>query len=197
MFSAKTRDAIRPALFESFFVLLGVLLALGANEWRQHEKDEDRVRTAKLSILEEMRENRQAIATSHTYHASLLQLLNTPHEEDWVPDTRTVFSKGFILPANLYSTAWHSASDTGILANMKYEDVLALSRIYARQRRYEMMADSVSGIIYQALFEEGANAIGQNYHNLSAIISAFHYRETALLAQYDQAIAQAKQKKAQ
>jgi len=35
----KTRDAIQKALFEAFFVVLAVALALAANEWRQERAD--------------------------------------------------------------------------------------------------------------------------------------------------------------
>lgn len=63
---------LRVILLETFFLVLGVLLALGANNWREQHNNEQRAETARLSILEELKSNQEAVTAAIDYHSYLM-----------------------------------------------------------------------------------------------------------------------------
>lgn len=187
--TSKTKDAVRSALFEAGFVVLGVVLALAANEWRQARADESQSRQAVVSILEELKSNREAMAASMDYHHGLMEMLMAEHEEGWVPEARQ-FPRGFVFPAGVSRTAWETASETGALSKTDFEVVVELSKIYAQQERYEFQARSVGEIIYAEMFRGGTAAIAENYRNFITIIGTFAYREKQMIELYDLILAE-------
>ncbi len=177
-------ETVRSALLEAAFVVLGVVLAFAANEWRESRADQAAARQAMETILDELESNRSSISEALEYHRGLLEMLFAEHEEGWAPRGEQ-FSRGFIAPAQLSRTAWASASETGALAKMDFEVVNLLSSAYAQQERYEAQVLSVGAIIYGELFRGGTEAIAANYRNLASLIATFSYREQQLLASYD------------
>jgi hypothetical protein len=186
--TSKTKDAIRSALFEAAFVVLGVVLALAANEWRQARADKHQSEQALATIFEELKTNRTAMSAALEYHSGLLDTLGGQHEEGWKPGLR-VFRGGFIAPAKTSRTAWETASETGAFPKTDFTIVKELSNVYAQQDRYEDQARKVGEIIYGELFRGGAKSVADNYRNLASIIATFKYREMEMLAEYDEAIA--------
>ncbi|HEX5727511.1 MAG TPA: hypothetical protein VFX98_18710 [Longimicrobiaceae bacterium] len=185
----------RPILLESFFVVLGVVVALAANEVRQAVVQRREAATALASIREELATNRRAVLESASYHIRLNDTLFTyvrsapggASAPARVPDVR-VFERGFINPAQLLSTAWNAASATEAVHHMQYADVLLLARIYEEQRDYQRQSEQVGSIIYGGIFNQGMGGVLRNYSNLSSIISSFWYRECQLLRSYDEVL---------
>tara|TARA_R100000687_G_scaffold82806_1_gene83382 strand:+ start:74893 stop:75450 length:558 start_codon:yes stop_codon:yes gene_type:complete len=165
-------------------VVLGVVLALAANEWRQNRAEAAEANTALTEIVRELGANRQAVATALEYHRGLVdrivQVADTPAQL-----SLRDFSRGFISPAQVHRTAWSSAAEIGTLSNMSYESVLVLSRVYAQQENYQEQAKSVGQIIYSELYSGGTSAIIANSANLAGVLQTFTYREQQLLAAYD------------
>lgn len=186
--NSKTRDALRSALFEATFVVFGVVLALGANEWRQIRADQDLAEQALASIIEELVGNREALASSVEYHEGLIGLLSEEHEAGWAPEPRQ-FPRGFVSPARTARTAWESASETGALAKTEFPVVVELSGVYAVLDRYEAQARSIGELIYAELFSGGTDAIMRKHENLKSMIVALNYRERELLARFDATLA--------
>jgi hypothetical protein len=61
----------RPILLEAAFVVLGVVLALGANEWRKSYVDRRNAEAALASIREELQANRTVVGESFDYHGGM------------------------------------------------------------------------------------------------------------------------------
>ncbi len=185
-----------PIVLEAFFVVLGVVLALGANEVREFYNRKEHGEVALTSITREIEENRSAVAAALDYHLYLSDTLRTIQRsnessvlEHGYPDAR-VFSKGFISPATVLNTAWEAANATDALGVMDYEDVLLLSRIYESQRVYAYQSQVSGDLIYAKLFSEGYIGMLENYQNLSTMIGSFWYQECRLLMSYDDLIAE-------
>lgn len=178
------RHLIGPALFEAAFVVLGVVLALAANEWRQNRADIARANTALTEIVRELAANQQAVATALEYHRGLVNKIAQVADNSTTLRLRD-FSSGFIAPAQVHRTAWSSAAEIGALTNMPYESVLVLSRVYAQQENYQQQAKSVGQIIYAELYRGGTSAIIANSDNLVNVLQTFAYREQQLLESYD------------
>jgi hypothetical protein len=182
----------RPILLEAFFIMLGVVLALAADEWRQDRAERRQARAALASIRTEMATNREGIERSVRYHLHLADTLSrllqrtatqAPGTPPPYPDRR-VFSRGFIGPASMLETAWDAANATDALTHMAYDDVLALGHLYEQQRDYEAQAQQVGALLYTRMFNEGFDAVLRNYGNLHTIISTIWYRECQLLVNY-------------
>ena len=182
----------RAILLEAVFVVLGVVLALAANEWRESASNRREATTALRSVREELGANRATVLESATYHIaisdSLFGRMRRPPADAEVPDAR-LFSRGFIHPARVLHTAWDAATATEAIRHMRHRDVLTIARIYALQENYAKQGEIVGTIIYNNLFEQGTGGIVRNYRNLASIVSTFWYRECELLLSYDSAMA--------
>ena len=178
----------RPILLEAFFVVLGVLLALSGNEWRQDRINKNRAEAALDSIIEEISANQSMVHASIEYHSMLVDTLTAfmmVHGRD--PSRHPnpqLFSKGFTNPAPIVSRAWETAMATGVVEYMDYEDVLRVSQLYESQDGYEMQSQFVGQEIYSQIFQSGYLKIVQNYQNLNAIVGTYLYRECELAQAY-------------
>lgn len=183
-----TRDALRSALFEAAFVVLGVVVALGANEWRGARADRIQSEQAIETIIEEIQNNRATVAGSIEYHEGLLKELRAEHEPGWQPGF-ALFKRGFVSPATISRTAWESASETGALAKTEFGRVIELSSAYSLQQRYEDQTRIVAEILFAEIFHNGATAVLANYRNLTGTIESMVYSERKLVAQFDGTLA--------
>ncbi len=182
---SKQRIAWRPLLLEAFFVVLGVVLALAANEWREYRNHRQHAAQALAGIREELDANRRAVDDALRYHLHLADTLRLFLAQ---PDGRPpTFSRGFTDPATMLSTAWETANATDAVSYMDYDDVLLLSRTYAGQRSYEQQKQNVGQLIYARLFDEGFQGVYGNLANLQTILMTFAYRECQLLESYAEA----------
>ncbi len=175
------RLTLRSAFFEAVFVVFGVILALAANEWRQNVNADQRAQEALAGIVAELVTNQTLIADSQQYHEDQVNKLQGMMGEGKVP-TMADYPQGFIKPAWVTDTAWTVAQETGVLAHMDYETVLALSATYESLERYGKQSDMVGQKIYGALFDGGAQSIAQKPRNLMTILYTFIYREEQLKA---------------
>jgi hypothetical protein len=183
----ETRQAITAAVFEATLVVLGVVLAFAANEWREARAQREQGRQVLAAIVGELESNRAEVAASLEYHTGRLEMLRTEPGDGWEPAARD-FPRGFIAAARVARTAWESASETGALVHLGFDVVHDLSDVYAQQQRYEVQAQAAGDIIYRELFHGGMEAILVNHSNLANLISTFVYREQQLLTVYDAAL---------
>lgn len=187
---------IMPIVLEAFLVVLGVVLALAANEIREYYNHKEHGEVALSSIKRELEENRLEVVEALDYHIHLSDTLRTiqyskesPGLNHGYPDAR-LFSKGFISPATVLNTAWETANATDALRVMEYDKVLLLSRIYEAQREYAYQSQQSGALIYAKLFNEGYLGMLENYQNLSTLISSFSYQECRLLLSYNTLISE-------
>jgi len=185
----------RKHLVEAAFVVLGVVLALLANEWRQTRADKARAESARQSIIAELQANLETVNDAYTYHSHLgreltLHLSNKTEKQLGI----RLFSKGFIHPANTFRTAWEAARSTGALRHMVYEDVLLFSRTYALQERYERQQDMAGNAIYRKIMEGGVYHVMQQPVALRDMVNSLSYKEEELASTYTDALKQLKQK---
>ncbi len=103
----------RTLMLEVFFIVLGVVLALAANDWREHRSNLRHASTALESIRDELDANRQAVDNALAYHAHLYDTLRTYVQPASQRDGATpapqpnmgLFRKGYTNPATTFSTA--------------------------------------------------------------------------------------------
>ena len=181
------RLGIGSAIFQGLLVVLGVLLGFFITEWQAEQSRRAEASHALAGIVEEIAANRDAIAAASAYHKDHLDLLDAAAREQKKPDIRA-FDRGFVSPAQVSSAAWSTAGETGALANLPFDQVLALSRIYGQQSAYTQQQATVSAVIYPELFERGPQGIIDNTTGLRTLISTFFYREQQLGKAYDETL---------
>lgn len=185
-----TRD-IRwlPILLEALFVVLGVVLALMANEWRESRSQARQAEAVLESVRQEILANRGAVLEAVTYHIQLSDTLtNLARQGIHALSNNHLFTRGYIAPPELYHTAWDAAHATGTIAYMDYEAILTLAKVYEAQRTYREQVQQSGQLIYQKLFEEGHRGILDHIPNLNTLISTFWYQECKLLGRYDETL---------
>ncbi len=175
-------------LVEAFFLVLGVLLALAATNWREDNKKKQSAEIALQSIAEELASNHQQVTEALLYHGQIMDTLYKhmrayPGPSAPVP-SGDVFPKGFMNPASPLSGAWEAAIATGVIENASYEKVRMVSQVYEMQEQYDVQSQAVGQQIYGRMFEEGMSGILKNYRNLAQIVGAFFYTECGLLTEY-------------
>lgn len=190
---ARTKIDWMPILLEAFFVVFGVVLAFGVNEWREQQEQQRDADAALASILSELRLNHDAIVEAATYHGELMNTLRSFRpasggEGPQYPD-HAVFAGGYTRPAELISTAWNAANATDLVGFMHYDDVLRLAHIYQQQEDYHEQTLLVGQNLYTKLFNEGHEAVRRNYANLINLISAYLYTECNLIDDYSAILA--------
>ena len=183
-----SRLRLSPVLLEASFVVLGVFLALVANEWRSEANARERAERAREGIVEEIGTNRATAAESYAYRERLLDTLRAYFPPDSPPPSPALFQQGFVRPITLLSTAWEAANATDAVSHMDYDEVLVLSVVYAQQRRYEQAAQEVGTVLFGEIMEKGVPGVAANYRNLAYLIGAFYYQEGELVAAYDRVL---------
>jgi type II secretory pathway pseudopilin PulG len=149
---------------ETFFVVLGVLLALALDEWRQDRREQEVVTLALQNIRSEIQENREEIRRTLSYHRDLLARLEK------TPGMPVAFK-----PAILRNSAWQAAQSSQAAARMDFSAVAAFSKMKDRQDLYQGFSTQVLPMVYQP---------GRPSR---MILSDFAFVEGMLLQAYDEA----------
>ena len=142
---------------EVFVVVLGVTLALGANELRRHFLDERKVGVAMESITAELQQNCDRLSRTEAYHERVLaefDSLRAARSSAVEGDARAVIRalpswRGYD-PASVTSTAYETALSTGTLELMPYDVVLGLGDYYTSVAAYQETVRQAFNTVIQA-----------------------------------------------
>ena len=136
----------REFLFHMFTVVLGILIALameGAVEWLHHRT---LVREARENITTEVRKNKEtvdkAIPEIRKREADLNHIIDLMHraEKDRKVFKGQTMSFGVQLH-DLYSTAWQTATTSGAVTYMKYDELIRYTDVYLTQQAFSSLQD--------------------------------------------------------
>lgn len=160
----RQRFSWRTLVFEVFVVVLGVTLALGANELRQHFVDQREERVALRGIAGEMQHNCDRLTRTQEYHTRVLAELDSVRaanpgfgESDAAESLRELPSWRGYNPAFVTTAAYETAQAKGVLALFPYEQALGLGRYYTLVEMYQGLVRQSLGIVMQT----GKPAIAQ------------------------------------
>ena len=138
-----TSEWLPRVLFESFLIVVSIMVALALDEWRESRQDDETVRQALLNFRSEIDQNKARIEDAAPFNEGLLNVLQNRYEEDDIATVdEFVNMVESYAPVVLQSTAWDTALATGSLAKMDYNLVSALSLTYSLQNRYQMATRS-------------------------------------------------------
>lgn len=128
---------------ELLIITAGILIALsleGLVDWNHHRL---LVREARTNILNELRENQRDLAKEidqiHTMRQQAGVLIDLVHHLETNRHTPVrQFQYSFSI-AELHSTSWSTASSTGALAYMPYQEVKRYAAVYDLQHDFETL----------------------------------------------------------
>ncbi|MFW6083777.1 MAG: hypothetical protein ACODAA_01020 [Gemmatimonadota bacterium] len=156
---------------EVFSIVLGVLLALGVNEWREARAEDELAERALAQIADEVDRSRQVVAERHPYHSAALDSLQSYAEDldpqlgvDDVSRARLGFPRGGRF-APLFSSAYEAARASGALAYVDYETLGLLSSIYEMQKTLTEQDDRVVELLFSPVNLQP----GKFYYTLSLV----------------------------
>ncbi len=135
--------SLREVVQELLIITAGILIALsleGLVDWNHHRT---LVREARTNILNELRENQRdlakeldAIGTMRQQTGVLIDLVHRLETNRRTPVQQ--FQYGFTI-AELHSTSWNTASSTGALGYMPYQEVKRYTEVYDLQHDFELL----------------------------------------------------------
>ena len=180
-FAALGRDVV--------LVVLGAMLALAADEWRETRQRRERVRVALAGIRDELRANAQRVDSARARHLRVVDTLQKLQASGALPPPQ-VWANGMWNPASVTSAAWDAARETGALADMPMETVLQLARVYHSQDDYSRLSDGLGVDIMNDVRQLGMEAVLRDrYVQFIPIAIDASNRERALLRRYGQVLA--------
>lgn len=196
MVPERARASVRPplrswmprAIFESSLIVFSVLLALLLNEWRAGVAQQGRVDQAVAAIRSELEENQRLVHEAREYHLRLAESFSASAEAGAeTPDMR-LMTQGILAPAHVLRTAWESAQNADLLAQLPYDTILTLSSLYARQAEYEGLSRALSQLAYEQVVREGFDAVVRQYARFILLQRDFAGREEVLGEYYGEAL---------
>jgi hypothetical protein len=128
-------------LFHMFTVVLGILIALGMEgivEWAHHRA---LVREARENIATEIRKNKETVDTDiagiRKREEELNHVIEAMRQLEKDPGS---FKHGFlgfhVVNHDLYSTAWQTATVSGAVTYMKYNELNRYTDVYLTQQAF-------------------------------------------------------------
>jgi hypothetical protein len=173
--TARSRIALE-LLLEFVVIIMGVLVALAANEWRESRADDTLVATVLTAVRAEVAANREELGRAIALR------------EQQIEDVRN--GEGVSLQAGfLRDAAWGTAQATGAAALLDFRVASALSEIHESHLDYQRTVDSARELIYFAevlgpLFLE--NPSPEDFRGFTSVLSDMLEQERGLLALYEQ-----------
>ena len=143
MANNKASDWLPRVIFESFLIVVSILVALALDEWRDQRQDDKMVYQALLNFASEIEQNQVRIEDAAPFNQGLLNVLEERYRQEEMSaiDDLVMMAESY-SPVVLQTTAWDTALATGSLAKMNYNLVSALSMTYTIQSRYQVATRS-------------------------------------------------------
>lgn len=176
-------------LAEGILLMLSVLFALVLNERRAEFQRTREAEVALEAIKSELQENIESLDRAKSHHHFIRDTLQYYESKDMMPPVKIYFDKGLFQPAYLFSTAWETSVQTGVVDAFTYELNLELSDIYKDQAQYEELGNRIVQETYINILNRGSEkALRDNFKNWSVITWDFSNREKRLKEKIETAL---------
>ena len=183
------RHTVRPLVRDMVLLLFGAALALGADQWREGRAEKHRTDLAMASIRAELAENLIRVDSARANHLLMADTLTGYEQRRELPPERVYFG-GVFRPAQVLSTAWQTARETGALGQLPYALVLQLAPVYESQETYRALGEALGqGTMLEAQRRGAMAVFRDNFANFIVLERDFSNREAVLARRYRDALA--------
>lgn len=115
--------------FEMISIIMGVLVALAVDEWRENRQNTQRAHIAISNVHQELKSNLALLDIIHPENMKAYHMMQSDSAEN---DSATIF------PAlQLQDVAWHTLLNNGIAVHIAYDELLKISELYSLQDIYK------------------------------------------------------------
>ena len=171
-------------------IVLGAVLAVGAEDWRDPRNERTHTEQAVAGIRAELSVNRERVQKARGHHLEMADTLGGYLARHALPPERVYFG-GVFNPATLVSTAWETARQTGAINGIPYPTMLAIAPVYENQSAYRDLAAQLGSATMADLVRLGPLPVFRDrFANFILLEHDFANRERTLERQYGRAIAQ-------
>lgn len=132
------RFPVQTLLVEVISIVLGVLLALAVNQWRENQSHKAQAKSALKNISNEIQSNLKALKILHENNSATIEFMTDGNESATSEDSK------FIPGIQLRETAWKTLLSTNVANYVNYETILTLSDTYSIQDVYKQAAVSIT-----------------------------------------------------
>jgi hypothetical protein len=182
------RHRLLPLIRDVSLLLVGAVLALGADQWRESRAEERRMTLAVASIRAELSENLARVESARAHHLLMADTLSQYQKRRELPPEAVYFG-GVFRPALLLSTAWQTARETGALSQLPYALVLRLAPVYESQDKYRSMGEAIGqGTMLEAQRRGALAVFRDGFANFILVEQDFSNREAVLARSYREAL---------
>ena len=147
-------------LLEFAMIILGALLALALDDWRDQPERDERDRAVLVQLAAELVANEQRLERESQYHRDMVMPLQASHDR-MLNEGEFRMPEGWqgFRPIILTRTAFDVAVMNGVLARVPPDTALALARVYEVSERSEERRNNVSLATIQTSFRDGVRYI--------------------------------------
>jgi hypothetical protein len=128
-------------IVEVFSVVFAVLLALGVNEWRESNNNEDLATEALSKVIQEIESNQNRLSKVLLNHKNIITEIDTVISKLKRKDDIVGF--GDIIFEAPSRTAWDAAVLTAAVNYLDYDMVEKITSVYSTQKVYTDVSDRV------------------------------------------------------
>jgi hypothetical protein len=182
--TVKPRWQVPPLVRDAFLIVLGAILAFGADELRDTRKRQERVGAALASIRTEITANIDLVEHARAHHLHVIDTLQYYRSRNALPPLDVVYG-GVFNPAPVSGVAWQAARESGALSDMKYGTILLLAPAYETQEQYRALTDAVAQSLENDVRREGMERVMRDrFAQFIDLATDFKNRERYLLERY-------------
>lgn len=176
-------------------IVLAVLLALFANDWREARSESRRVDRALVSLQQEVTRNLEDVQRAHAHHGAVradieafAQAHPDPSPEALDSLLTALYERpgGTTATARVVGAAWRTAEATGTLGAMDHAYVFALSDVYEAQAAYLATTQAMNSSILESLFQPvESEAFARGIYE---VVNTLWWKEYHLIDLYEAAL---------
>ena len=135
----KKPEWLGEVVIQSLAIVASILLALWADQWKEHRAGRQLEVVSLTSFLKEIRQNEARLDDVQPYHKGILKMLarlDSSRSVQTQAEYQNAVGAEGLRPPSLLQTAWMTAVSTGVLTKLDYETVSALSLTYTLEDRF-------------------------------------------------------------
>jgi hypothetical protein len=188
--ASRWRVRVSPLVRDVLLLVLGAVIALVADEWRDSRAHAQRAAVVRESLRAELEANRQAVEWSRAHHLRMADSLSV-YADQHLPPPRRLYVSGIFNPAAVSATAWLAARESGALTELPYPAMLRIAAVYERQASYRALSDAIGGSLMTDLLRDGEEPVLRDRAPHFIVLERdFANRERVLERAYEDAEAQ-------
>lgn len=134
------------AAFESVMILVSILAAFAIDNWREDQERARRLAEARVSLMQELRFNRDLLAKDAylPHHQRLLKVYQDMVKSDTTDRAMEMFKNG-VHPTPLRDAAWRSFLVSGVAGDLPFAVHARLTGIYGYQESLDFLHRTAIG----------------------------------------------------